>query len=123
MVSHFFDLETIIRSDSKIWVVDKSKPSLCLLKVDQSDFNLIRSGIFRKQGNLIRFAGVDYYLPDEIMNKVKIVAKNMKANTSNLAFSMREFIDPDYIGTVNHTIDVGAISHLRNTQDDILYMF
>lgn len=122
MVAHFFDIETVIRSDAKIWIVDKSKPSDCLVKVDQSDFNLIRNGVFRSHGNLVRFAGVDYFLPDEIMNRVKIVAKNRRANTSNLAFSMREFIDPEHIGSVNHTVDVGVLSHLRNTQDEVYFI-
>lgn len=122
MPAHFFDIETVIRSDAKIWIVDKSKPSDCLLKIDQSDFNLIRNGVYRSHGNLVRFAGVDYFLPDEIMNRVKVVAKNRRANSSNLAFSMREFVDPEHIGSVNHTVDVGVLRHLKNTQDDVYFI-
>lgn len=122
MSAHFFDIETVIRSDAKIWIVDKSKPSNCIVKVSQSDFGLIRSGVFRTHGNLVRFAGVDYYLPDEIMNRVKIACKNTKSNSSNLAFSMREFVDPEHIGSINHVVDVDVLRHLKNTQDDVYFI-
>lgn len=122
MNAHFFDIDTVIISDAKIWVVDKSKPSDCIIKMDQSDFNLVKSGIYRSHGNKIRFSGIDYYLPDDIMNKIKIRCKNIKCDVSNLAFSMREFLDPDKINLTNHTIDIDVLLHLKNTQDDVYFI-
>lgn len=122
MNAHFFDIDTVIISDAKIWVVDKSKPGDCIIKMDQSDFNLVKSGIYRSQGNKIRFSGIDYYLPDDIMNKIKIRCKNIKCDASNLAFSMREFLDPDKINLTNHTIDIDVLLHLKNTQDDVYFI-
>lgn len=122
MNAHFIDIETVVTSDAKVWIVDKSKPSVCILRIDQSDFNLIKKGIYRNQGNRVTFAGVDYFLPDEIMGRVKIKCKVMNANSSNLAFSMREFLDSDLIDSTNHTLDVDVLRHLKNTQDDVYFI-
>lgn len=122
MNAHFIDIEAVITSDAKVWIVDKSKPSVCLMKIDQSEFNLMKKGIYRNQGNRIAFAGVDYFVPDDIMNELKIKCKVMKANSSNLAFSMREFLDPDLISASNHTLDVDTLHHLKNTQDDVYFI-
>lgn len=122
MNAHFIDIETVVTSDAKVWIVDKSKPSVCILRIDQSDFNLIKKGIYRNQGNRVTFAGVDYFLPDEIMDCVKIKCKVMRANSSNLAFSMREFLDSELIDSTNHTLDVDVLRHLKNTQDDVYFI-
>lgn len=122
MNAHFFDIETVLTSDAKVWIVDKSRPSVCLMRIEQSEFNLSKKGIYRSQGNRISFQGVDYYLPDVVMDDLKIRCKNMKANVSNLAFSMREFLDPETISTRDHRLEMDFISHLRNTQDDVYFI-
>lgn len=119
MQAHFFDIDTLISSDAKVWIVDKHRPKECLIKVRPSDFNLIRNGVYRNQGNKVSFAGHDYYLPDDIMNRLKLNAKVKKADVSNLAFSMREFQDPELIESSRHSVDVDAVVHLKNTQDDV----
>lgn len=119
MRAHFFDIDTIISSDAKVWIVDKRYPTECVLKITQSDFNLIKKGIYRSQGNKITFAGKDYFVSDDIMGRLNSNAKSLKADTSNLAFSMREFLDEDLIDTTNHSLNVDNLLHLKNTQDDI----
>ncbi len=119
MRAHFFDIDTIISSDAKVWIVDKRYPTQCVLKITQSDFNLIKKGIYRSQGNKITFAGKDYFVSDDIMGRLNSNAKSLKADTSNLAFSMREFLDEDLIDTTNHSLNVDNLLHLKNTQDDI----
>lgn len=119
MEAHFFDIDTLITSDAHVWIVDKSRPSDCILRIKPSEFNLIRSGVYRSQGNKLSFAGHDYYLPDEIAGRVKIRGKVKKYDTSNLAFSMKEFQDPDLIKSSNHKVDLDAVVHLKNTQDDV----
>jgi len=119
MQAHFFDIDTLIVSDAKVWIVDKSKPSQCILRISTSDFNLVRKGVYREQGNKVSFAGNDYFMPDSMMNDVKIKCKVMKADSSNLAFSMREFQDSELINNSNHKVDIDAVIHLKNTQDDV----
>jgi hypothetical protein len=53
------------------------------------------------------------------MGRLNSNAKSLKADTSNLAFSMREFLDEDLIDTTNHSLNVDNLLHLKNTQDDI----
>jgi hypothetical protein len=119
MRAHFFDIDTIISSDAKVWIVDKRYPSQCVLKITQSDFNLIKKGIYRSHGNKIAFAGNDYFVSDDIMGRLNSNAKSLKADTSNLAFSMREFLDEDLIDTTNHSLNIENLFHLKNTQDDV----
>ena len=119
MNAHFFDIDTIIKDGAMIWIVTRSKPSECILKVSQSDYNLMKKGIFRSHGNLIRFGGVDYYLPDNIMTDLVVRCKKGNVDTSDLAFSMREFMDPELVDTSVKSIDLDVMRHLNNTEDDV----
>lgn len=121
-VAHFFDLDTVITSDAKVWIVDKSRPSFAVHKISQSDFNLVRSGVFRSRGNRINFAGHDYWLSDTIMSEVNVACKRHRANTSNLAFSMREFMDEDLIRSSNHRVNEQVLRHLKNSPDDVYFI-
>lgn len=122
MRAHFFDLDTVLISDAMVWIVDKSKPSNCIMRITQSDFNLVRKGVYRTKGNKISFAGFDYFLPDNMMNDLRIRCKKMKSDISNLAFSMREFLDPEFVDSSNHTLDTGVLQHLKNTQDRVYFI-
>ena len=45
MKAHFFDLDTILTTDNKVWLVDKTIPNIPIMKISQSDFNLIKNEI------------------------------------------------------------------------------
>lgn len=117
--AHFFDFETIVEVNSQCWVVDKTMPSIPILKISQSDFNLIKSGIYKSQGNSLNFNGRNYWVSKEIMELIKIKAKNYKADISNLSFSMQEFLNKDLIENLEYDIKLDNILHLKNTDDDI----
>ena len=117
--SHFLDFDTIININTLVWLVDKSAPNIPILKISQSDFNLIKNGIYKSQGNSLNFSGHTYWVPTEIMESIKIKCKNYKANISNLAFSMQEFLNKELIENLEYSINVDNISHLKNTYDDI----
>ena len=119
MRAHFFDIGAIISADSKAWIVDKKDPKTPILKVSESDFNLIRSGIYKAQGNRIKFAGKEYWLPEDIMSKLKIRCKNLKKDISELAFSMREYMDRDVIDTLEYGLNMETLSLIKNSTDDI----
>jgi hypothetical protein len=119
MNAHFFDIDTIIKDGAMVWIVSRSKPSDCILKVSQSDFNLMKKGIFKSHGNLIRFGGVDYYLPDNIMSELVVRCKKINVDTSDLAISMKEFMDPELVDTSVKVMDIDVMRHLNNTEDDV----
>ena len=119
MKSHFFDIDTILNTNSKVWIVDKTKPNFPIMKISQSDFNLIKNGIYKSQGNSIDFSGHTYWLPTNLFENLKIKAKNYRADVSNLAFSLQEFMNKELIENLDYDINLENILHLKNTDDDI----
>jgi len=115
----FFDLDTLIDIDSKVWIVSKLNPNIPIMKISKSDFNLIRNGIFKKQGNKIEFNGHTYWLPNELSNKLKVKLKVTDTSLANIGISMQEFLNKDVIDNMKFDIKIDAISHLKNTNDDI----
>lgn len=119
MKAHFFDLDTILNTNSKVWIVDKTKPNLPIMKISESDFNLIKNGIYRSQGNSIDFGGHTYWISTDMFEKIKIKAKNYRVDISNLAFSMQEFMNKELIENLEYSINLENVLHLKNTDDDI----
>lgn len=117
--AHFFDLDTLINIDNRIWIVDKTKPSIPVVKISKSDFNLIKKGIFRKYDQKLTIGGSSYWLPEDLMNSIKIRCKNLKCDITGLAFSMQEFMNPSIIEEMNFDINIQNFEHLKNTRDDI----
>ena len=122
MNAHFFDIETILVNDSKVWIVDKKYPKLPIMKIEQSDFNLIRNGIYKPQGNKVTFGGQNYWLPNDIIGSLKVKCKLNKTDFSSLVFSLREFMDDEIIDTINYDLNIDNIFHLKNTTDDIYFI-
>jgi hypothetical protein len=117
--SHFFEIDTLIKLENQAWVVDKNNPNIPIMKISKSDFNLIQSGIYRKQNNKIEFNGKVFWLPTELVNKLKIKAKTYKTEFSNLAISLQEFLNKDIIDEMDFELKLDTISQLKNKTDDI----
>jgi hypothetical protein len=117
--SHFFDIDTLIKLENQAWIVDKNNPNVPIMKISKSDFNLIQSGIYRKQNNKIEFNGKVFWLPSELVNKLKIKAKTYKTEFSNLAISLQEFLNKDIIDEMDFELKIDTISQLKNKTDDI----
>ncbi len=117
--SVFIDLDALVKIENKAWIVDKNSPNIPLLKLSKSDFNLIKSGIYRSQNNKIEFNGVTYWLPSELINKLKIKAKISKIDFGNLAISLQEFLNKSIIDNLDFEVNSFLISKLKNTEDDI----
>ena len=122
MNAHFFDIETILVMDSKVWLVDKNSPNFPVFKISNSDFNLIRSGIYKSKKNSIYFGGSSYWLPDDLMNSIKIKCKNLNIDITDLTFSMQEFMNSDIIETLDYDINIDNLIHLKNKNDDIYFI-
>jgi len=122
MKAHFFDIETILVMDSKVWIVDKLNPKVPIIKISKADFNLIKSGIYKSQNNSIYFGGSTYWIPEKLMNTIKIKCKNLKVDVTNLIFSMQEYMNPDVIESLDYDINIDNLQHLKNTTDDIYFI-
>ena len=101
------------------WIVNKDSPNTPLIKLELSDFNLFKSGIFKSQNNKIQFNGKTFWLSNEFMNKIKIIAKKTKVDISNLGISMQEFMNPEIIENLEFDLDLSIFNNIINTNDDI----
>lgn len=119
MIAHFFDINTLITVESEVWIVSKRNPNLPILKMNQSDFNLIRKGLYRKTGTPITIANTEYFLPQDLMESLKIKCKKTNVNITELSFSMQEFMNPEIIENLNHKIWKEHLISLKNSNDDI----
>ncbi len=119
MIAHFFDLDTILRVDNKVWIIDVKSPKIPIYKLDQSDYNLIKKGVWKDRGERFNFNGDNHWLPENIANDLKIKCKNLKIDTFNLTFSMQEFFNSEIIGDVDYDINLDLLLPIKNTTDHI----
>lgn len=119
MNAHIIDLNILLQVDAKAWIVSKTSPNTPLIKLDMTDFNLFKSGIFRTQNNKIQFNGKTFWLSNEFMNKIKIIAKKSKVDISSLGISMQEFMNPEIIENLDFELDLSIFNNVINTNDDI----
>lgn len=119
MNAHFFDLNTLITINSKVWIVENTNPNIPLLRISKHEFNLIKKGVYKNFNIKVKLSGNEYWISEEIHNNLKVSCKNKKANIADLAFSMQEFMNPEIIEKGDYQIHIENIRHLKNTQDDI----
>jgi hypothetical protein len=119
MISHFFDIDTLIKINNKVWIVDKTNPNIPIIKISTSDFNLIKNGVYKSQGNKVDYNGQSFWLPTDIFNKLKVKLKLNNGNLGNIGISMQEFLNKDIIDNIDFKINLDNISHLKNKTDDI----
>lgn len=117
--AHFFDIDTLISVESNIWVISKDNPSTPIIKISQSEFNLIKKGVYKKHNSQLEMGGNNFWLPKNLMDKIKIRCKKHKCDITNLAFSMQEFINKEVIKELDYKIYKEHFSHLKNKTDDI----
>jgi len=119
MISHFFDIDTLIKINNMVWIVDKTNPNIPIIKISTSDFNLIKSGVYKSQGNKVDYNGQSFWLPIDMFNKLKVKLKLSNGNLGNIGISMQEFLNKDIIDNIDFKINLNNITHLKNKTDDI----
>jgi hypothetical protein len=117
--AHFFDLSSLIKMNTKVWIVSKIKPSIPIIKIDESEFNLIKKGIWLKNGEKLKIGGIEYWLPTNLVESIKIKCKKMSVELSDLSFSLQEFMNPEIIERLDFEIFTINFEHLKNTKDDV----
>ena len=122
MKAHFFDLDTILKIDNKVWIIDKKTPNNPIVKISQSDFNLIKNGIYRSQNSQLYFNGENYWIPETLLNDLKVKCKRLKVDIGNLGFSMQEFMNPEVIKDLDYEINLDLFNSIKNTPDHIYFI-
>lgn len=119
MNSHFIELDIILKSKSKPWIIDKNNPNSPIMKISIDEFNLFKSGVLQSQRNKIEFNGKSFWVSNEFINKLKIISKKNKIDISNLGISMQEFLNPDISNTIEFDLNLDIFRPIINTNDDI----
>lgn len=122
MKAHFFDLDTILKIDNKVWIIDKKFPNNPIMKISQSDFNLIKKGVYRSQNCQLYFNGENYWITENLLNDLKIKCKKLKLSISNLGFSMQEFMNSEVIKDLDYEINLDLFNSIKNTPDHIYFI-
>lgn len=117
MNAHFIDINILIEMDSKPWIVSKDNPNEPIMKMEEYQFNLFKSGIFQKQNNKLKFNGETFWLSNEFMNRLKIACKKNKKDISNLAVSMQEYLNPEITKDAKFKINMDIIKSINNNED------
>lgn len=118
-VAHFFDLNCLLNIDRKAWIVDKSNPNKPIYKISQSEFKLIKSGVYSKKGNRMDFNGATYFLSDTLWNRLKVIALKSNLDISNLAISLQEYLNKDVVDELKYEFNLGPMMNLKNEMCDI----
>ena len=122
MNAHFFDLNTAIIVDSEVWIVSKKNPNEPLVKITQSEFNLIRKSIYKNKGESITIDGVEYCIQSDLFEKIKNRCKSLRVEITSLAFSMQEFMKPDLIKSLDYKIWKEHFVRLKNSDGDVYFI-
>ena len=97
-----------IKSD--IWVIDKDKPNVPILKISPIEFALIKSGIYLKDDIPIDYNGEVFYISRDILERIQ--RKNKNIRFINLGISYSEFFDDDILNKKEVQLLLNNIKHL-----------
>jgi hypothetical protein len=105
--------------NSQVWLVSKTRPNQPIVKISQSDFNLIKKGVFKNNGELLTISRKDYWISIDLLEKIKIQCKKLNVNITDITFSMQEFMNPEVINSLDYKIWEDHFLSLKNSNDDI----
>jgi len=114
---HVFDLDgTLWQIDSKVWILDKEEPHKPIIRLDSYEISKILSGLYRKDNLKIEYNGSDYFISNDIFNKVK---KKSFLPIERLGISWIEFYDDKYLNNTKSKFLFNNIKHLRGKDEPI----
>jgi len=108
----FFDLDNslwYIKSD--IWVIDKNKPSSDpILKISQTEFALIKSGIYVKDDIRIDYNNERFFISKDMLER--ILRRNKNIRLSDIGISYAEYFDDDILNKKEVQFLLNNVKHL-----------
>lgn len=113
----FFDLDnTLWYIKSDIWVIDKNKPSVPILKISPIEFALIKSGIYTKDNILIEYNNEQFYISKDMIERIQ---RKKKIRLFNIGISYREYFDEDLLNKKEVVLLLNNIKHLIGKNPEI----
>ena len=106
-----FDLDnTLWYIKSDVWVIDKNKPNIPILKISPIEFALIKNGIYVKDDILIEYNNDRFYISRDMMERIQ--RKNKNIRFGNIGISYSEFFDDDILNKKDVQVLLNNIKHL-----------
>ena len=108
----FFDLDnTLWYIKSDIWVIDKNKPSAePILKISQTEFALIKSGIYVKDDIRIDYNNERFFISKDMLERILRRHKNIRLG--DIGISYVEYFDDDILNKKEVQFLLNNIKHL-----------
>jgi hypothetical protein len=107
----FFDLDnTLWYIKSFIWVIDKNKPAIPILKISPIEFALIKSGIYVKDDILLEYNGEQFFISKDMMDRILRKKKNIRMR--DLGISYAEHFDDEILNKKDVIFLLDNIKHL-----------
>jgi len=91
------------------------------MKIDKSEFDLIKNGVYKNFGISINFGSKKYFVDDTFIQKLNDSVKK-EVEINELTFSFREYIEPESIDGLDIRYDLAPIKHLKSSNDDIYFI-
>ncbi len=116
-----FDLDnTLWYIKSDVWVIDKNKPSVPILKISPIEFTLIKSGIYVKNDILIEYNGERFFISTDMMERIQ--RKNRHIRLGNIGISYSEFFDDEILNKKEVQLLLNNVKHLigKNVEIGVL---
>ena len=117
--AYIYDIDSILKIDQKPWVISKDNPGIPLMKINESDFNLFKSGIYKHHGNKINFNSSTFWVSNSFMNKLKVKCKLNNVDISSLGISMQEYLNSSIIENIDYKINLDIFKESFNKECDI----
>ena len=107
----FFDLDnTLWYIKSDIWVIDKDKPNIPIIKISPIEFALIKSGIYLKDDIPVDYNNETFYISMDMLERIHRKNKNIRFGKLGISYS--EFFDDDILNKQEVQLLLNNIKHL-----------
>lgn len=117
----FFDLDnTLWYIKSDIWVIDKNKPSANpILKISQTEFALIKSGIYIKDDIRIEYNNERFFISKDMLERI---LRKKKIRLGDIGISYVEYFDEDILNKKEVQFLLNNVKHLvgKNVEIGVL---
>ena len=114
----FFDLDnTLWYIKSDVWVIDKNKPSIPILKISPVEFALIKSGIYVNDEIPIDYNNERFFISRDMMERIQ--RKNKNIRLGNIGISYVEFFDEDILNKKDVQLLLNNIKQLIDKNIEI----
>ena len=117
MIANFIDIDyTLWDNDAKWWIINKSKPTTYIKRIDSSEAELIKSGHYRNDELPIYYNGINGFISKELLSTLHIKGK---VKIEDIGLSNREFRSPEHMSKqLSNFIEYSNVLDIFNKIDD-----